>query len=98
MDKNESQKLEIDGEMCKVTYLGYELELTSDEYALIHTMTERRGKIEDGEFLDVLSPSRTITVGNIAVHVCNINRKAIAVGGRRIIIKRKRHYILDDNL
>ena len=98
MDGKVWSMIEIDAKLGKVTYLGYELGLTPDEYALIYKMIDSCGEVDDREFIEILSPKRLVTHGNIAVHVCNINKKAMAVGGRRIIVKRRHHYIFNDEL
>ena len=98
MDKRIETKLMIDHETKKVIYLGYELDLTPDEYLLICAIVDGEGQIDDSEYIQIISPNKTVTFGNLAVHVCNINQKAMAVGGRRIIVKRKHHYFIDEKL
>ncbi len=98
MDRSIKSKLMIDQETKKVIYLGYELDLTPDEYLLVCTMLDGNGRIEDSDFIQIISPSKTITLGNLAVHVCNINQKAMVVGGRKIIAKQNRHYVIENDI
>ena len=94
---NATLNLEINHEFRKVKYLGYDLRLTPDEFTLITAISKGLGTADDKEILALISPDREIIRGNLAVHVHNINKKAMAVGGRRIIVKRKQRYIFAEN-
>ncbi len=74
--------LRIDG--GEVYFLGYRLLLTKSEYKIICRIAEAE-KPMCAEGLVTSLGRRKITAQNAAVHICNINKKANAIGGRNLI-------------
>ena len=58
--------------------LGYPLHLSPDEAELLHLLQKKRS-------LGV-STLANVSKNALAVRVCSINKKAIRIGGRRLII------------
>lgn len=80
----------------EVYYLGYRLKLTPSEYKLLFTLADRtRLKIEELSDVLGLSPNQK---SNVAVHICAINRKAHAVGERKLILCENSEYYLNENM
>ena len=77
--------LTVDMKRGAAIYLGYELKLTPTELQILAAILEREDGVSSQELLDSLLGDRRITCGNIAVHVCNINKKARMIGGRSIV-------------
>ncbi|MBQ3000014.1 MAG: hypothetical protein IJD64_06095 [Clostridia bacterium] len=70
--------------------LGYPLHLSPDEAELVHTLQGKRS---------LASKSIPNTSANaLAVRVCSINKKAIRVSGRRLIIFENGAYRLNPYL
>ncbi len=76
--------LDFDRKEKKVYYIGYNMKLTRAEYDILYYLDENE-EASAQELVSGLSRDREIGIGNIAVHVCNINKKANVIGGRNII-------------
>lgn len=67
------QVLQPDRKGKDYLYLGYPLHLTPKEFDILHALCEQ-GSYDAGE-----------TAASASVHVCAINKKAQAIGGRRLV-------------
>ncbi len=95
----QNELLIIDKESETVIYLGYPLKLTKREFAVLNLIIDHKEGISSQELLAFISPKKNIGIGNIAVQVFNINKKAKKIGGRNIIIERRADgYMLAQNL
>ncbi|MBR4032179.1 MAG: hypothetical protein IKJ07_05530 [Clostridia bacterium] len=95
----QNELLIIDKESETVIYLGYPLKLTKREFAILNLIIDHKEGISSQELLASISPNKNIGIGNIAVQVFNINKKAKKIGGRNIIIERRADgYMLAQNL
>lgn len=95
----ENDFLIIDRENEAVVYLGYPLKLTKREFTVLNLIIDHKEGISSQELLTAISPKENIGIGNIAVQVFNINKKARKIGGRNIIIERRADgYMLTPNL
>jgi len=95
----QNELLLIDKESETVIYLGYPLKLTKREFAILNLIIDHKEGIFSQELLAFISPKKNIGIGNIAVQVFNINKKAKKIGGRNIIIERRADgYMLAQNL
>jgi len=65
-----------------VIFLGYRLNLTPAEYRIIKIIAEK-GRAGTEEIYTEFKKS--LTKGNVAVHICAINRKAAFISERRLI-------------
>ena len=82
--------LDIDDK--KAFLLGYPLKLTPTERRfLLFIATNGSASAEDLIPLLRTNASR----GNIAVHICEINRKAHAIGGRKLVLFEAGRYKLN---
>lgn len=81
--------LNIDIESETVIYLGYPLKLTKREFTVLKIIVDNKDGISSQDLLIAISPNKNIGIGNIAVQVFNINKKAKKIGGRNIIIERR---------
>ncbi len=89
----------IDRETATVIYLGYPMKLTKREFTVLNLIIDHEEGISSQELLTAISPKKNIGIGNIAVQVFNINKKAKKIGGRNIIIERRADgYMLTPNL
>ena len=77
--------LSVDEEEREVYYLGYRLALTKSEMRLLCAILNSGDGIEKSEFCDVASVRRG-SDGAMKTHICNINKKAVAIGGRKLIL------------
>lgn len=68
----------------QVFYLGYPLELTESEFAILRLLTRLGGDAMRGEVISRICSSRGDS-DSAALHICSINKKARAVGGRSLI-------------
>ena len=67
--------------------LGYPLRLTPNEHKILLILSNERDRTFSYEELLALAfPFKTsITKNQLAVHVCNINKKASEISGRQLI-------------
>lgn len=77
--------LSVDEETREVYYLGYRLVLTKSEICILCAMLKREEGIDKSDFGDVASVRRG-SDGAMKTHVCNINKKAVSIGGRKLIL------------
>ena len=77
--------LSVDEEAREVYYLGYRLALTKSEICILSAILKSENGIEKAEFGDVASVRRG-SESAMKTHVCNINKKAVAIGGRKLIL------------
>lgn len=80
----------------KEAYLiGYKLKLSPTERAILLEIADKNGaSIEN--LLPLLSEG--VSRGNIAVHINSINKKAIAVSARKLLLFENDRYILNPNM
>ena len=79
------EKLYIDEEQNCAILLGYIMRLTKTELALLKHMRGIDEFTTASSLVERVLGGKALTEGNIAVHVCNINKKAKAISGRSII-------------
>ena len=90
--------LEIFPKSGEIRYMGYILKLTAGEYEVFKVIASEPG-LEKEDIAARLNNSAQIAASSIPVHVFSINRKAIAVGGRKIVgYKRKVGYCIEKNI
>ena len=77
--------LSVDEEKREVYYLGYRLALTKSEVCILCAILKSEDGVEKSEFSDVASVRRG-SDGAMKTHVCNINKKTVAIGGRKLIL------------
>lgn len=96
-----SENLKIS--LCDTTacLLGYPLRLTKNEHnILLLLLSDRKRIFSSEEILCLIFPFSSKTSKNqLAVHVCNINKKAMAISGRRLIVNpHKNGYTLNSRI
>jgi DNA-binding response OmpR family regulator len=80
-----SQILRISEDDGEVIYLGYPLSVTATEKKLLKLFLESDGGISSREICEAMGLDPEKSRNAVAVHVCHINNKSLAVGGRRLI-------------
>ena len=92
------EKLHIDAENRSALILGYRVHLTSSECALLCAVASDSG-IATERILSECFEGKELKPVNVAVHVFNINQKAYAITGRKLIVgNRKSGYRIVDNI
>ncbi len=76
-----------------VIFLGYRLNLTPAEYKIITILAEK-GRVGTDEFCRAFEKS--LTKGNVAVHICSINKKAAGISARKLIEFKDRCYYFNE--
>lgn len=72
--------------------IGYKLKLSPTERAILLKIAESKGASID-ELIPILSDG--VSRGNVAVHINAINKKAIAVSRRRLVLFENDRYIIN---
>ena len=77
----------------KVRYLGYLMSLTASEYEILFALVKSGGFHDKSSICELLGKETKSTHKSVAVHISAINRKAVEIGGRKIITTdRKKGY------
>ncbi len=78
----------LDPQQRSVTYAGDDLQLTSAEFNVLHTLMANAGKVVDKDTLSQQALGRALTAydRSIDVHVSKIRKKLAAAGGDKLII------------
>ena len=77
--------LSVDEETREVYYLGYRLALTKSEICILCAILKSEAGVERNEFSDIAA-ARHGSDRTMKTHICNINKKAVAIGGRKLIL------------
>jgi len=77
----------------KVSFLGYKINLTDSEYAIVAYLAGKGERGASRVELCELSGSSSLNV-----HICNINKKFGSVSGRKFIIFGNKTYKINDNM
>ena len=94
------QNLKISPSETKANLLGYPVRLTKSEHKILLLLSSDPERIFSGESISRLAfPFHDISKNQLAVHICNINKKAEAISGRKLIINpHKNGYMLNPHL
>ena len=84
-----SERFYIDSESGYAVLLGYVMRLTKAELAILKYIKDHDGYVSAQELTEKVSAGRALTVGSVAVHVCNINKKATNICGKPIVKVRR---------
>ena len=87
--------LSVDDEAQEVYYLGYPLDLTKRELLILCAILKKEAGIEKNEFCDIVA-SRRGSEKTLKTHICNINKKAEEIGGRKLILNEGGRYRLNE--
>jgi hypothetical protein len=89
-------RLQIGDNKNEVYLLGYRLSVTPCEYKLLLAIArEKRVGIESLTKEIGLAPDKK---GNVAVHICSLNRKAQVIGDRKLILCESSEYFFNENM
>ena len=80
--------LAINESTKEVYYLGYEMELTVTEFRILWALYNSDATVSLAELQKSIDDTKQADRKSIAVHVCHINKKAEAIGGRKIILNK----------
>ena len=88
--------LKIGKDRESVYFLGYKMRLTPIEYKILASIdaNERIGTASLMAELDM----HELQKGNVAVHICAINRKVKVIGGRRLILFSGGEYYFNEDV
>ena len=75
--------------------LGFPLKLTPTERKILIAIANSE-VISSDELISLLPPN--VSRGNITVHISSINKKALAIGGRKLILFGEKHYKINENM
>ena len=82
-----------------IILIGYRVVLTRHEYGIVKLLYDDPEGVSAESIIEKCFKNKDITVGNVAVHVYNINKKAMPVIGRRLVVgDRKQGYIIAENI
>ena len=87
--------LSADEESSEVYYLGYRLVLTKSEFNILRALLLCESGIEKKEFCDIAA-ARHGSERTMKTHICNINKKAAGIGGRKLILYDGGRYRLNE--
>ena len=80
----------IDSERGYAVLLGYIMRLTKTEFAILKYINSSDGRyVSAQDIIENVSAGRALTVGSVAVHICNINKQATKIRGRKLIEVRR---------
>lgn len=88
--------LKIGKDRESVYFLGYKLGLTPIEYRIIAAVDECE-RIGTASLMEKLG-MREQQCGNVAVHICTINKKVRAIGGRKLILYADGKYYFNEDV
>ncbi len=81
--------------------LGYPLRLTKNEHKILLLLASETGReFSCSEILSLAFPfSQNLSNNQLAVHICNINKKAALISGRKLILNpHKNGYVINPEL
>ena len=91
-----SPYLEICVDDREVRYLGYVMPLTASEYAILLALAKVGGYHDKKSLCELMGKAVNTVSKSVAVHISAINRKALNMGGRKIIgTDRKKGYFIE---
>lgn len=91
--------LSVDKNKKYVVFLGYMMDLTESEFSVLSTLYYCNEYMKAADIVKKAFAEKNITEGNIAVHICNINKKAMEIGGRKLIeCRRFKGYKISDTI
>ena len=97
-----SLPLKIDADPNLTSLLGYRLKLTRTEHKILLLLYTNRFKpLSSSQIASLAFPCDKSPTGalSIAVHICNINKKATSISGRKLILNpHKNGYLLNFNM
>lgn len=88
--------LEIGENRDSVYFLGYRLKLTPIEYRILRIIDEK-GEIATRELIESVG-LHDVLKGNLAVHICAINRKAKIICTRKLILYKNARYLFNEDI
>lgn len=77
-----------DTQNSRVIYLGYDMKLSKKEYMIFSYVYQSESFVSADEIIENCYPDKKPRRGDIAAHICHINRKAYNIGGRALIISK----------
>ena len=89
-------RLKIGDNRAEVYYIGYRLKTTPCEYKILVALSENERCTS--EFLASVLGFDNSKRGNVAVHVCSLNRKSEFIGGRRLILCEGSEYYFNERM
>lgn len=91
------RKLTISAEPPEAILLGYRLELTPSEHAILYLLAAFPNRGFSRKEISLLIFKKE-DLPSVPVHVCSLNKKAFPISGRRLIVCPKGLYMLNESL
>ena len=83
----------------RVFLLGYTIELTRTEYIILEALLGADDPISCRELVERYIGADKSKESSIAVHICNINKKAWQISKRQLIVSiRSKGYIISEDI
>ena len=99
MEKYRLPYLEVIDEDREVRYIGYALPLTPCEYEVFKAVFYHRDYADAEIITEMASGDVKLSCKSIAAHVAAINKKSVALGGKKLIsCKRYRGYFINEDV
>lgn len=89
-------RLSIGNSKDEVYYIGYRLKVTPCEYKLLAALAKRERCSSEELAREIGFDAKRR--GNVAVHICAINRKAEIIGGRRLVLSDGSIYYFNERM
>ena len=77
-----------DAQNSRIIYLGYDMKLSKKEYMIFSYIYENGDFVSADEIIENCYPDKKPHRGDVAAHICHINKKADNIGGRALIISK----------
>ena len=91
----EYDKIVLSEERSCAFILGYKVELTDKEYEIIKILLDSKCVIHKREIAELVE----IAESSVAVHIANINKKALPITGRKLLFGNRRgEYAFSENI
>ena len=82
-----------------VILIGYRLVLTVQEFKIVKLLFDDPRGTDADEIIEKCFKNKDVAQGNVAVHVHNINQKAMPITGRRLVVgDRGLGYKINENI
>ena len=94
-----SDFLSLGDDEKSIILIGYRVSLTRHEYGIVKLLCDSSEGVSAESIIENCFKNKDSTVGNVAVHVYNINKKAQPITGRRLVVgDRKQGYKIAENI
>lgn len=91
--------LEVVDKEREVRYLGYKLPLTTGEYEVFKAVFYHKGYADVETIMEKVPCDLKLSPNSIAVHVAAINKKSVALGGKKLVASKRLYgYFVNEDM